>query len=218
MTSETPESTSPITIIETEHVVRISVSVPITTDRTVESVQEQAVVEDLMDKQAYRIETSFMAAMDRFSSELRTLFQERMLVTSSVTPLKVGQRNQEHERLGPYGECSSLGASGRTQASGYGQHSQPPTNSWGQSQPTWVNPGPTYPTETACCLLHVLAVSLGQSSPTHSAVQFTPWASRPVLAEATRPPLRHNSMVRAIRPFHHYRRRYFRQTLTFITV
>ncbi|CAL8993178.1 unnamed protein product [Prunus brigantina] len=28
-----------------------------------------------------------------------------------------------------------------TQASGYGPHSQP--NSWGQSQPTCVNPGPT---------------------------------------------------------------------------
>ncbi|CAL9020656.1 unnamed protein product [Prunus brigantina] len=70
----------------TEHAVRISASDPITTDRTAESMQEQAVVEDLMDKQAYRIETSFMAAMDRFSSELRTLFQEKMSVTSSATP------------------------------------------------------------------------------------------------------------------------------------
>ncbi|CAL8988555.1 unnamed protein product [Prunus brigantina] len=78
MTSEAPESTSPITITEIEHAVRISASDPITTDRTAESVQEQAVMEDLMDKQAYRIETSFMAAMDRFSSELRTLFQERI--------------------------------------------------------------------------------------------------------------------------------------------
>ncbi|CAL9012182.1 unnamed protein product [Prunus brigantina] len=64
MTSEAPESTSPITITETEHTVRGSASEPIITDRTVESVQEQAVVENLMDKQAYRIETSFMAAMD----------------------------------------------------------------------------------------------------------------------------------------------------------
>ncbi|CAL8988552.1 unnamed protein product, partial [Prunus brigantina] len=33
-----------------------------------------------MDRQAFRIETSFMAAMDRFSTELRTLFQEGMPV------------------------------------------------------------------------------------------------------------------------------------------
>ncbi|CAL9024991.1 unnamed protein product, partial [Prunus brigantina] len=50
MTSEAPESTSPITVTETEHVVRSPASDPITTDRTAESVQEQAVVEDLMDK------------------------------------------------------------------------------------------------------------------------------------------------------------------------
>lgn len=114
MTSKAPESTSPITITETEHAVRISDSVLITTDRTAESVQEQAVVEDLMAKQAYRIETSLMAAMDRFSSELRTLFQERMPVTSSATPPEAEQRSQERERLEPYGESSSLGASGRT--------------------------------------------------------------------------------------------------------
>ncbi|CAL9001575.1 unnamed protein product [Prunus brigantina] len=95
MTSEAPESTSPVTITETEHAVKISASDLITTDRTAESVQEQTVVEDLMDKQAYRIETSFMAATDRFSSELRTLFQERMPVTSSATPPGAGQRNQE---------------------------------------------------------------------------------------------------------------------------
>ncbi|CAL2276284.1 unnamed protein product [Prunus armeniaca] len=70
MTSEAPESTSPITVTETEHAVRTSASGPITMDRTAESMGEQAVVEDLMAKQAYRIETSFMAAMDRFSSEL----------------------------------------------------------------------------------------------------------------------------------------------------
>ncbi|CAL9011420.1 unnamed protein product [Prunus brigantina] len=125
MTSEAPESTSPITVTETEHTVRSSASDPITTDRTAESVQEQAVVEDLMDKQAYRIETSFMAAMDRFSSELRTLFQERMPVTSSATPPGAGQRSQERERFEPYGKSSSLSASARNKASGYGQHSQP---------------------------------------------------------------------------------------------
>ncbi|CAL2239698.1 unnamed protein product [Prunus armeniaca] len=123
MTSEAPESTSPITITETEHAVRISASVPITTDRAVESMEEQAVVEGLMAKQAYRIVTSFMAAMEKLSSELWTLFQERMPVTSSATPPR--QISQERERFEPYGESSSLGASGRTQASGYGQHSQP---------------------------------------------------------------------------------------------
>ncbi|CAL8992817.1 unnamed protein product [Prunus brigantina] len=123
MTSETPESTSPITVIETEHTVRISASDLIMTDRTAESVQEQVVEEDLMDRQAYRIETSFMAAMNRFSTELRTLFQERMLVTSLVTPPGAGQRSQERERFEPYGESSSLGASARTQALGHGQHS-----------------------------------------------------------------------------------------------
>ena len=91
MTSETPESTSPIT--ETEHSVGISASVPVTTDRTAESMQEQAVVEELMSKQAYRIETSFMAAMDRFSSELRTLFQERMPVTSPAMPPRAARRS-----------------------------------------------------------------------------------------------------------------------------
>ncbi|CAL8089414.1 unnamed protein product [Prunus armeniaca] len=119
MTSEAPESTSPITITETEHVVIILASVPITMDRATESMEEQAVVEGLMAKQAYRIETSFMAAMDRFSSELRTLFQERMPVKSSATPPRAGQRSQERERFEPYGESSSLGASGRTQASAY---------------------------------------------------------------------------------------------------
>ncbi|CAL2277913.1 unnamed protein product [Prunus armeniaca] len=118
MTSEAPESTSPITITETEHAVGISASVPITTDRATESVEKQVVVEGLMARQAYRIETSFMAAMDRFSSELRTLFQEWMPVTSSATPLRAGQRSQERERFEPYGESSSLGASGCTQASG----------------------------------------------------------------------------------------------------
>ncbi|CAL2247875.1 unnamed protein product [Prunus armeniaca] len=131
MTSEAPESTSPITIAETEHAVRISASVPTTTDRAAESMGEQAVVENLMAKQAYRIETSFMAAMDKFSSELRMLFQESMPVTSSATPPRAGQRSQESERFEPYGESSSLGASAHTQASGYGQHSQPPTNNWG---------------------------------------------------------------------------------------
>ncbi|CAL8088488.1 unnamed protein product [Prunus armeniaca] len=119
MTSEAPESTSPITVTETKHAIRISASGPITTDRAVESMGEQAVVEDLMAKQAYRIETSFMAVMDRFSSELRTLFQERMPVTSSATPPRAGQRSQERERFEPYGESSSLGIFGRTQASGY---------------------------------------------------------------------------------------------------
>ncbi|CAL2239326.1 unnamed protein product [Prunus armeniaca] len=109
--------------------------------------------------------------MDRFSSELQTLFQERMPVTSSATPLRAEQRGQERERFDPYGESSSLGVSGRTQASSYGQHSQPPTNSWGQSQPTWVNLGPTYSAETAYGPLHALAVSLGQSSPAQSTVQ-----------------------------------------------
>ncbi|CAL2240744.1 unnamed protein product [Prunus armeniaca] len=99
MTSEAPESSSPITVTETEHAVRISASSPITTDRTAESMGEQAVVEDLMAKQAYRIETSFMATMDRFSSELRTLFEERMPVTSSATPPRAKQRGQERERF-----------------------------------------------------------------------------------------------------------------------
>ncbi|CAL9025568.1 unnamed protein product [Prunus brigantina] len=98
-----------------------------------------------------------------------------MSVMSSVTPSVVqhvaGQRSQERERFEPYGESSSLGASGRTQASGYGQHSQPPTNSWGQSQPTWVNQGSTRPAKTTYGPLHALAVSLGQSSPTHSTIQ-----------------------------------------------
>ncbi|CAL2255632.1 unnamed protein product [Prunus armeniaca] len=171
MTSEAPESTSPITVIETERAVRTSASSPIMTDRTAESMGEQAVVEDLMAKQSYRIETSFMAAMDRFSLELRTLFQERMSVTSSATPPRARQRGLERERFEPYGESSSLGVSGRTQASSYGQHSQPLTNSWGQSQPTWVNPGPTYPAETTYGPLHALAVSLGQSGPTQFVVQ-----------------------------------------------
>ncbi|CAL2247237.1 unnamed protein product [Prunus armeniaca] len=112
-----------------------------------------------------------MAAMDIFFSELRTLFHERMLVTSSATPPKAGQRGQERKRFEPYGESSSFGVSGRTQASNYSQHSQPPTNSWGQSQPTWVNPGQTYPAEMTYSPLHALAVSLGQSSPAQSAVQ-----------------------------------------------
>ncbi|CAL8992682.1 unnamed protein product [Prunus brigantina] len=171
MTSESPESTSPITVTEIEHTVRIPAGDPITTDRTAESVQEQAVVEDLMDKQAYRIETSFIAAMDRFSSELRTLFQERMPVTSSMTSPGAEQRSQERKRFEPYGESSSLGTSARTQPSGYGQHSQPPTNSWGQSQSTWANPRPTCLVKIARGPLHALAVSLGQSSPTHAAVQ-----------------------------------------------
>ncbi|CAL2228677.1 unnamed protein product [Prunus armeniaca] len=105
MTSEAPESTSPITVTETEHAVKISASGPMTTGRMAKSLGEQAVVEDLMAKQAYRI--SFMAAMDRFSSKLRT-------------PPKPRQRGQEHERFEPYGESSSLGVSSRTQASGYG--------------------------------------------------------------------------------------------------
>ncbi|CAL2239327.1 unnamed protein product [Prunus armeniaca] len=50
MTSEAPESTSPIIVIETEHAVRTLASGPITTDRTAESMGEQAVVEDLMAK------------------------------------------------------------------------------------------------------------------------------------------------------------------------
>ncbi|CAL8113194.1 unnamed protein product [Prunus armeniaca] len=95
MTSKAPESTSPITITETEHAVRISATVPITTDRAAEFMEEQAVVEGLMAKQAYRIETSFMAAVDRFSSELRTLFQERIPVTSSAMPPRARQRSQE---------------------------------------------------------------------------------------------------------------------------
>ncbi|XP_021802292.1 probable O-methyltransferase 3 [Prunus avium] len=37
------------------------------------------------------------------------------------------------QSIEPYGESSSLGVSAHTQASGYGQHSLPPTNSWGQS-------------------------------------------------------------------------------------
>ena len=123
-----------------------------------------------MSKQAYRIETSFMAAMDRFSSELRTLFQERMPVASPATPPRAGPRSQERERIEPYGESSSLGVSAHTQASGYGQHSLPPTNSWGQSQPVWTNSGPTYSAETARGPLHALAVSLGHGSFTHPSI------------------------------------------------
>ncbi|CAL9021050.1 unnamed protein product [Prunus brigantina] len=104
MTSEAPESMSPATITETEPTVRSSACEPIITERAAESVQEQAVVENLMDKQAYRIETSFMAAMDRFSSELRTLFQERMPISASMTPPGAGRRSQESERFEPYGE------------------------------------------------------------------------------------------------------------------
>ena len=145
MTSETPESTPPIT--ETVHSVGISASIPVTTDRSAESMQEQAAVEEMMSRQTYRIETSFMAAMDRFSLELRTLFQERMPITSPASPPRAGQGSRGRERIEPYGEGSSLGASAHPQASGYGQHSVPPINSWGQSQS---------------------AVVLGQSSPTHS--------------------------------------------------
>ncbi|CAL9021211.1 unnamed protein product, partial [Prunus brigantina] len=123
-------------------------------ERTAESAQEQAVVENLMDKQAYRIETSFMAAMDRFSSELRTLFQERMPIPASTTPPGAGRRSQECERLEPYGEGSSHGTPARAPTSGYGQNFQPPTNGWGQSQPTWANSGPTRPSEMACSPLH----------------------------------------------------------------
>ncbi|CAL9001611.1 unnamed protein product [Prunus brigantina] len=61
------------------------------------------------------------------------LFQERMPVTASMTPPGAGQRSQERERFEPYGESSSLGASARTQASGYDQHLHPLTNNWGQS-------------------------------------------------------------------------------------
>ncbi|CAL9020639.1 unnamed protein product [Prunus brigantina] len=114
-----------------------------------------------MDRQAYRLTRQWTDA----------LFQERMPVTSAATPPGAGQRSQERERFEPYGESSSLGASARTQASGYGQHFHPPTNSWGQSQPAWVNFGPTRPSEVAYGPLHALAVSLGQSSPMHSAVQ-----------------------------------------------
>ncbi|CAL9000425.1 unnamed protein product [Prunus brigantina] len=111
-----------------------------------------------MDRQSCKIETSFMAAMDRFSLELRTLFQERMPITSSATPPRAGQRSQERERFELYGESRSLDASCRTQA-------------LGQSQPTWVNPGPTLPEKRARGPLHALAMSLGQSSRTCSAVQ-----------------------------------------------
>ncbi|CAL2247236.1 unnamed protein product [Prunus armeniaca] len=55
MTSEAPKSTLPITVTETEHAARTSASGPITTDHTTESMGEQAVVEDLMAKQAYKI-------------------------------------------------------------------------------------------------------------------------------------------------------------------
>ncbi|CAL2239606.1 unnamed protein product [Prunus armeniaca] len=95
---------------------------------------------DLMDRQAFRIETSFMAAMDKFSTELRTLFQEGMPVTPT-----------------------------HTQASSYGPHSQP--KSWGQSQPTRVNPGPTCPKKMKRGPLHALAVSLGRNSPKYPATQ-----------------------------------------------
>ncbi|KAL6288374.1 hypothetical protein ACE6H2_005884 [Prunus campanulata] len=87
-----------------------------------------------------------------------------------VTPPRAEQRSQERERIEPYGESSSLGIPAHTQALGYGQHSLPPTNSWGQSQPTWANPGPTYSAETARGPLHALAVSLGHSSLAHPAI------------------------------------------------
>ncbi|CAL9021423.1 unnamed protein product, partial [Prunus brigantina] len=95
---------------------------------------------DLMDRQAFRIETSFMAATDKFSTELQMLFQDG----TPVTPT-------------------------HTQASGYGPHSQP--KSWGQSQPTRVDPGPTCQAKTAHGPLHALAVSLGQSSPKYPTAQ-----------------------------------------------
>ncbi|CAL9012568.1 unnamed protein product [Prunus brigantina] len=171
MTSEAPESTSPVTITETEPTVRNPTSEPTITDRTAESVQEQAVVEDLMDKQAYRIETSFRAAMDRFSSEFRTLFQERMPASASMTPPGAGQRSQEGERLEPYGEGSSHGTPTRAPTSGYGQNFQPPTNGWGQSQLTWANSGPARLSEMTYSPLHALAVTLGQNTPMNSTAQ-----------------------------------------------
>ncbi|CAL9005962.1 unnamed protein product [Prunus brigantina] len=166
MTSEAPESTSPVTITETEHTVRSSASEPMITERTAESVQEQAVVENLMDKQVYRIETSFMAAMDRFSSELHTLFQERMPISASMTPPGVGQRSQESERLEPYGKGGSHGTPAPAPAIGYGQNFQPPTNGWGQSQPAWANSGPTRPSTPAAS-----SQQYGQSNPIISSLQ-----------------------------------------------
>ncbi|CAL9018370.1 unnamed protein product [Prunus brigantina] len=124
-----------------------------------------------MDKQVYRKETSFMAAMDRFSFELRTLFQERMPISASMTPPGARRRSQESERLEPYGEGSSHGTPAHAPASGYGQNFQPPTNGWGQSQPAWANSGPTRPSEMTYSPLHALAVTLGQNSPMHSAAQ-----------------------------------------------
>ncbi|CAL9011793.1 unnamed protein product, partial [Prunus brigantina] len=162
MTSEAPESTSPVTITETEPTVRSSASEPIITERTAESVQEQAVVENLMDKQAYRIETSFMAAMDRLSSELRTLFQERMPTSASTTPTGAGRRSQESERLEPYGEGSSHGTPARAPTSGYGQNFQPPTNGWGHPMNSTAQHGGP---------VHTLAVH------THLGASNTPVAS-----------------------------------------
>ncbi|CAL8992962.1 unnamed protein product [Prunus brigantina] len=112
-----------------------------------------------------------MAAMDRFSSELRTLFQERMPASASMTPPGAGQRSQEGERIEPYGEGSSHGTPARAPTSGYGQNFQPPTNGWGQSQPTWANSGPARLSEMTYSPLHALAVTLGQNTPMNSTAQ-----------------------------------------------
>lgn len=124
-----------------------------------------------MAKHAYRIEMSFVAAMDRFSSELRALFREKML-SSSTTPPEGGQRSQEHEELELYSKSGSFGTS--AQVTSYGQHPQPPTNNWGQSQLSGMSPGPTCPAErTTHGPLRALAASLRRSSPTGSVAQQT---------------------------------------------
>ena len=93
-------------------------------------------MEELMDKQTYRIETSFMAAMDRVTSQLRTLFEERLPLLSSSTPSKASHSGLGSERFEPQGEGSIFGVVGYTPTVSYGQCFQPQTNSWGQSQQT----------------------------------------------------------------------------------
>ncbi|CAL2266700.1 unnamed protein product [Prunus armeniaca] len=178
MTSEAPESTSPITITETEHAVKISASVPITTNRAAE-----------------------------FSSELRTLFQERMPVTSSSTPPKAGQRSQERERFEPYGESSSLDASGSTQA-----NSVRPTPCFGRiigaKQPhAFRGPttrpsshrgrtGPSWPKQRDRCYVTVYDPAILTATHTHPGQTYDAYLVPPGSVATTEPPIQVAQQIR----------------------
>ena len=88
-----------------------------------------APMEELMDKQTYRIETSFMVSIDRVTSQLRTLFEERLSLLASSMPSRAAQSGQYPERFEPQEEGSSLDAAGYTPTTSYGQYSQPQANS-----------------------------------------------------------------------------------------